>query len=335
MSLLRPYWKHPPISEKVREQIYGLQVKNFQLVESPNEADLFVLPMAWNFYYKHKKVEQAVAFVERAKPFNKPIITWNSGDYSVPLPVSDVYLFQANGYQSRRKEKQFAIPSFINDPLKELGQNDITILKKETQPQVGFCGQANDAILLNLKRIFSGGYKKIKFYAHLSYFEPHPLFPPTILRANVLAKIEKCGRIKTDIIKRTHYSPIRNNDLNNKRRQEFLSNVQNNAYTVCVRGTGNFSLRFYEVLAAGRIPVFINTDCILPYDQKINWKKYCVWVELDELDQLPQKILSFHEALDAPAFSNLQLQCRKLWESRLSFAGFHAYFQDHFFKSNL
>ena len=69
----------------------------------------------------------------------------------------------------------------------------------------------------------------------------------------------------------------------------FFQNISDTDYTICIRGTGNFSQRLYEVLAFGRIPIFIDTDSILPYDEIINWRDYCVWVKPDELGVVTRK----------------------------------------------
>ena len=69
----------------------------------------------------------------------------------------------------------------------------------------------------------------------------------------------------------------------------------------------------------GRIPVFINTDCVLPFEDMIDYKNHIVFVEEKELDYLPEKIKEFCEKnnlLDA------QLKCRKIWENYLSPSGF-------------
>ena len=39
----------------------------------------------------------------------------------------------------------------------------------------------------------------------------------------------------------------------------------------------------YETLALGRIPVFINTDCTLPFSNIIEWDKHVVWIEKEDI----------------------------------------------------
>lgn len=48
-------------------------------------------------------------------------------------------------------------------------------------------------------------------------------------------------------------------------REDFFNNIRNNIFTFCYRGYGNYSYRLYEVLMMGRIPILINTDCVIPF----------------------------------------------------------------------
>jgi hypothetical protein len=100
-------------------------------------------------------------------------------------------------------------------------------------------------------------------------------------------------------------------------------------YVLCSRGFGNYSYRLYESLACGRIPVFVDTDCVLPYDFVIDWKRYCVWVDQSDLDSIPDRVAEFHDDLSPQQFEDLQLECRRLWEKWLAPEGFFAQFARH------
>ena len=98
-----------------------------------------------------------------------------------------------------------------------------------------------------------------------------------------------------------------------KARQEYVQNMIESDYILCARGAGNFSYRLYETLSCGRIPVFIDTDCVLPYNFAIEWKKYCVWVNEGELSHIAEKVAEFHSRLSPQEFLDLQSACRRLW----------------------
>ncbi len=108
-------------------------------------------------------------------------------------------------------------------------------------------------------------------------------------------------------------------------RREFVANMINSDYVLCARGAGNFSYRLYETLSCGRIPILVDTDCVLPYDDVIDWRQYCVWVDEQEIEAIGEQVLSFHSALTAKDFRGLQIRCRRLWEEWLSPQGFFAH----------
>jgi hypothetical protein len=101
-------------------------------------------------------------------------------------------------------------------------------------------------------------------------------------------------------------------------------------YVLCARGAGNFSYRLYETLSCGRIPVFVDTDCVLPYDFLVDWKDHCVWVDQDEIDRAGERVADFHERLTAQEFEDLQRGWRRLWEEYVRPMGFFSKFNLHF-----
>ena len=79
------------------------------------------------------------------------------------------------------------------------------------------------------------------------------------------------------------------------------------------RGTGNFSTRFYETLAMGRIPIFINTDCVLPFHEKIKWSRHIIIVDISEIQKIDSIIMDFHKNLDNKSFKYIQISNRRIW----------------------
>ena len=78
-------------------------------------------------------------------------------------------------------------------------------------------------------------------------------------------------------------------------------------------GTGNFSIRFYEALCNGRIPVLHDTDTLLPLDRLINWKKLCVFTKT--IEELPEAIVQFHRTRD---LVRVQAKCTQVYQTYFS-----------------
>lgn len=92
--------------------------------------------------------------------------------------------------------------------------------------------------------------------------------------------------------------------------QELIDNYKTSEFCFCPRGTGNFSIRFYETLYYGRIPVLINTDVELPFNNKINWNEVCIIG--DNIEELPNKIYIFWKNND---IIEIQKKCKQLYQT--------------------
>ncbi|MFD1872396.1 exostosin domain-containing protein [Hymenobacter bucti] len=92
--------------------------------------------------------------------------------------------------------------------------------------------------------------------------------------------------------------------------KDFRKNMEENAFILSQRGNGNFSIRFYQTLSAGRIPVLVNTDMELPFKDIINWSEYIVF-EKNEEDCL-NKIKQLHHSGD---YLLMQEKCSELYNN--------------------
>ena len=125
--------------------------------------------------------------------------------------------------------------------------------------------------------------------------------------------------IKTDFIIRTGFwAPGVNKDT---ARYEYIKNIEDNVFTFCYRGAGNFSYRFYETMMMGRIPIFINTDCVLPFWDVLSRENIGLFI--DEVDILSGKINLideiknyYNENIDG--IIDIQKNNRRIYEEYLS-----------------
>ena len=91
--------------------------------------------------------------------------------------------------------------------------------------------------------------------------------------------------------------------------KEFYENIEHNLYTFCLRGSGNFSVRFYETLMMGRIPVLIDTDVRLPLLHEVNWNAHCV---ICNESNFIKKITDFHNNHSDEELKDIQIKNRAL-----------------------
>lgn len=94
---------------------------------------------------------------------------------------------------------------------------------------------------------------------------------------------------------------------------EYEENMKASHYMLCDRGKGNFSMRFYQTLAFGRIPVLVNSDMLLPFADQIDWTRYAI-IERNS-NRCVQRVLSTYESGD---YLQMQQNCRELYEQYFS-----------------
>jgi len=309
------------------------QSTGFCFTDEIGSADFFLLPSLWNYYVDNRKIDLAKEFITKSHKFNKKIIIFSTGDYTANGPFEESVIIQSSAFKSRDGfdgNILIANPTFIGDYLTKYCQGRFFYQKYQKKPIVGFCGQSNGTWLDYSRRRINITSKNLRYKLGLIKWEP-PKMEPTLFRHNILKKIASSSSIESNFIMRTKYRAgyrQKVKDPFHPTRIEFIENILNTNYTVCMRGGGNFSVRFYETLALGRIPIFINTDCILPFDKMIDYKEYMVWVEENELPVLNQKILDFHNSMNQKKFTDLQIACRNLWQDYLTKDGYFTHLAD-------
>ncbi|RDK84822.1 exostosin domain-containing protein [Marinirhabdus gelatinilytica] len=323
--LLKPFEKGEGYNDTTRMEQYGISEKDIKFVDTIEIADYVVLPMSWNFYSSEKRLTEAQKAVEGAAMRGKKVLSFMTGDFGVNIKeYPNLVVFRHSGERAKLSANHKGYPAFIKDPLQaQFNTDQITVRPYTPQPVVGFCGQANASLFNAAKEYFRTLGRNVQSKSGFSRAPSQQLLSTSYLRASVLKTLEEAQGVTSNFIYRNKYRAGAANDLERKKTtQEFYENLQQSDYVVCVRGAGNFSVRFYEALAMGRIPIFIDTDCVLPLAEEIDWKQHVVWVPYGERDRVAEKVLDFHNYLSAAQFEALQLQNRKLWLDTLRIGGF-------------
>jgi len=173
--------------------------------------------------------------------YTKKAIVFLLSDYNEPFDVpSNVLLFRAGMYKSKKKPNEYLIPYIWSED----GLDSFPPLIKRThQPLVGFCG------------------------THTS----HPCRMGHLNRINMAPDIRKKFIIRSD-----HWA---GKPHDKQVIADFVKNIKETYFTVCSRGAGNWSDRFYKVMFLGRIPIVVDTDIVLPFEDRINWRDIIVYCD--------------------------------------------------------
>ena len=306
----------------------------FQLVNI-DAADIVLFPSAWEISRNLQGRQLLEELANKANSLKKPLVVFVGGDLPVKLPIQNVFIFHTSLYRFERSSKSFGMPAFIDDIYKKSSFQSF-VRTKSCKPKVGFCGISPP---INMKF----GKQKIKETVRslLNSFRISPFTTYQAGHSQRTKALNYCLRsslIETNFIIQGYspmtwaYGYLMSTDKSTleEHRQNYLKNILDSDYVICARGWGNYSIRLYETLCLGRIPVLIDTECVLPYDFSINWKDYCIWINEQETHLIGEKIADFHNRISSRQFIELQVECRKLWENWLSPEGFFSNFYRHF-----
>lgn len=313
------------VDDPMLKQKWGVDANTIYYTPNFDDADCVLLPRTINYYLSVGKESFLAEINQQCAASGKKAFGYIAGDFGERFPAfSHLIYFRMGGFRSQLDANNRAFPSALSDHLQRLYQtSDIAPLPWNEKPIVGFCGQAT----LSKNKAFKENIKFLKENARRFTKNPfrndyEPLFASGYERAKLLKSIEANSNITTHFIYREHYRGGANSPESlNKTTQEYYDNLRASQYVVCIRGGGNFSVRFFQTLLMGRIPVFVNTDCLLPFEEVIEWKKHVVWVEWAERNQIAEKILSFHRRHSAKEFEALQHANRSIWLNDLNLYG--------------
>ena len=324
--ILYPFSKFSAIDNHIFEKYIKSSSDIFELT-SLEDTDIVVVPSNWEALLRLGQVEQQIQLVQRAKKTGKATVSFFGGDCShSKLPIETDIVFRQSLYDFSRNSNDFAFPAWSEDLLKKYVGKDLVIRKKSAKPTVGFCGFVNRTKfkpyikyhLIKSSNAAKGciGIKSIP-----------PLSSDHILRAKAISNLSKNLNITHNFIQRDNSFFGKNNQVK-KQRLEFVGNLLDSDYILCPRGSGNYSFRFYEALSCGRILIFLNTQCVLPYNFEINWQNHCIWIEEDS-PHIGKKVLEFHEKLSLSEFIEIQYACRQLWEKYIEPSSFFSKIYRH------
>ncbi len=281
----------------------------FNFVTDPAEADFFLLP--FDFSFEEKRQGKMTAFLDKAKKYHKKTIVFFNSDDDTDITTEGLIIFRTSYYKSKQKANTFALPGWSLDFVNYFPQKTFDVLPYGQKPSVSYCGYI-DKKPKTIKDIIKSFIKKEVVTQELLAKKR---------RGKACRIIQANTGIQANFIIRDGFWAEGMNDKN-KARNEYAQNMIGSLYGIATRGGGNFSYRLLEILSCGRIPVLINTDCILPFDSIINWKEHVLWVEENELDKIDELVLKFHKSKTPAELKTIQENNRKLYVDYLSPTGF-------------
>lgn len=315
--LTRPFWTDKNWSNNSSEKKIWSISDNFNFINDVSKAAVYFIPLPINKY----STQELNQINKTCANYDIKAYGYISGDFGEDFGCfKNIVFFRMGGFKRQLNDNNKAFPFSLSDHFERIYKDVLITTHKNRLPSVGFCGHADSSLLKKIKENIKYLKENLRRFIKKPLRKDYePFFPSAYERAQLLASFEASKEVKTNFIYRKNYRAGATTEEQRERTtREYYDNIKNSDYILCVRGAGNFSVRLYETLMMGRIPVFVNTDCLLPFENQIDWKRHVVWVEWKDRKNIADSVIRFHNNLSEQDFINLQLANRKLWKETLS-----------------
>lgn len=226
---------------------------------------------------------------ELSVKYNKKLIYFCGGD--VPPIIfpnyKNIYVLNTSVVSSKKPSNEFVVGVLVKDKFSHY------IEEKDIKLSIGFVGQKL--------------HNRQKYLTHLE----QSIYNSKNNEDKLNGKVNNKSLTTNFITRDTYIHKLRDAHI-----REFDNNMISNLFTFCYRGRGNFSVRFYETLMHGRIPVVIKTDCEFPYEDKINYDSVGLFVDekdLNENNNLDKLLVDFYNNKTKEELVQIQKNNRQLY----------------------
>lgn len=313
----------PYVNEAYR---YGFNPDFFELVYSIYDAEYVLIPYDYWQIKKHYP-ETLKQIIKEAQKVKKPILIDASGDVFGKINIQNSYVLRINQYRLDLPVNEITVPVPCEDLLESYCGGQVVFREKGDIPIVGFVGWGHLSIRQRIRtivkefpvRILSMFIKRYSVYRKGVFWREKSIRifrNSEIVKTNFIIRKSYSGNIRT-----LEGDPVKN-------RREFVENIIESDYTLVVRGDANTATRFYETLSLGRIPVVIDTECVFPIEEIINYRDFCVFINYKDIKNAPKILADFHKKISPEKFLEMQSKARYTFKNYLRYDTFSCYLAD-------
>jgi hypothetical protein len=293
---------------------------DFVLTSDAEEAGLVLLPQpVFNESQETRDYLQRVR--ESTEVYGIPRALVIGGDYSHLLNFPGFVIFKGTQYRRFLKDNEVIIPPFCEDLGESYG---VTVRHKGAKPVVSFCGWAGfDTKVRYLKyvvRLMAVEFDKlVHLDASREVFKKGLFF-----RRKAVHMLERSSLVTTNfIIRRSFSGHAKTIELSPEQvRTEYVQNMVDSDFVLAPKGDANYSVRFFEALSLGRIPILIDTECCLPLEGEIDYSKCVLRVSYKDINRIPEIVSEYYNNLTDEEFVGMQEEARRVFAEYLRYDSF-------------
>jgi hypothetical protein len=324
IELMFPFWgvaaKESMPYVRAASMQYQYSQDDFTLVENISDAEYVVMPYQYDRLLEASP-QRVKMIIEEAKKAGKPLLIDGAGDIEHPIDIPNAVILRVSQYRYRTQKNEITVPFPAEDLLETYYGGELQLREKSQVPSVGFTGWATLSAGARIKNELKEFPRTLAgIFDSRRGAERKGLF----FRIRALEALGRTPGIENHFTSRATYSghvkTITGSVADNRR--EFVDTLANSDYALCIKGDANSSVRFYEALSMGRIPLFLDTACVLPLEDRINYRDFCVFVDWKDVDRIGENLLEFHASITPERFKEMQVKARAVYHDFLRMDAF-------------
>jgi hypothetical protein len=322
-----PFWGNPltenNLFAKELFDSFSFDTRVYGITDDITKADA-VFPPYRQAWLMRRYPDLLAECAQVAKDAGLPLFVDGLADGEQPLNIENAYIMRYGGYRFLREgQSKFGLPAHIGwEPnrievptqaddliLRCVGGDFVPRKKQEGKPAVGFAGM----VKTTFKNMLHRRLDELPIYVRGMFDGRYLSMSEGIFWRNTALRILKgSNKIESNLTGRDFFSgggkqvEGKMKDL----QREFVDTILASDYALDVRGYANASVRLYEILSLGRIPVILDTERILPFSNFVDWSKFSLVVDFRDIRKLPDIIAEFHASLSPQQFEDMQRAAR-------------------------
>ncbi|MEK7613190.1 MAG: exostosin family protein [Patescibacteria group bacterium] len=312
IPLLYPFWGNALDKERVPFQYalferFGYDPAHYSITDREEEADLILMPYAHNLVLRFMP-ELLQECQAAAKRLHTLLLVDGVGDIEHPTPP-DALVLRYGGYRFSHTPNEIIVPPYADDLLELYCGGQLRLRQWRDVPVVGFSGWASLTPLQEMKALLKELPDRLRGIFMSRYRAKQK---GVFFRRKALSILRRSSKLMLHTMVRHSYSGHRDtmSSSADTLRREFVDNLLESDYGLDIRGDANASMRLFEILSLGRIPVVIDTERNFPLQEKLDYNSFALIVDFRELGKLGERIAAFHRSLTPEQFQSMQRRAR-------------------------
>lgn len=310
--LLYPFWgslltDSTPFWRELFER-RGFDTKYYSITDNPSAADMVLMP------YSHTVVlasapELLEACAAEARQQGKRLLIDGLGDVERSVHIPEAIVLRYGGYRFLKQSNTIQLPPYADDLLEMYRGGSLELRHKGDTPVIGFAGWASLTRRQELRAVLKEVPTRMRALFDARY---RACKKGIFFRREAIRVLKASTSVISNFIIRSTFSANASTmsgapeDL----RRAFVENLLSSDYGLCIRGDANSSVRLFETLALGRIPVIVDTECIFPFADVVDYRSFSLIVDFRDIKRLPHIIADFHALLSDEQFVAMQQKAR-------------------------